>query len=107
MFWCHKFHDINTKIKEEMQREDKEISLSELLQILPVAVPVPKAACHFSGIRSRFSELFFYLRWKAPSYFFAVDSKIFMLKGSAISKTEVIENYKQSCFLEKKKAEVV
>lgn len=93
-----------------MQREDKEISLSELLQILPVAVPVPKAACHFSGIRSRFSELFFfffYLRWKAPSYFFAVDSKLFMLKGSAISKTGVTENYKQSCFLEKKKAEVV
>lgn len=36
------FHDINTKIKEEMQKEDKEITVSELSQILPVAVPVPR-----------------------------------------------------------------
>lgn len=56
-FWCHEFHGINVKIKEEMQKEDKEIRVPELLQILPVAVPVPKAACHFSTIRSRFSGL--------------------------------------------------
>lgn len=36
------FHDINMKIKEEMQKEDKEITVSELSQILPVAVPVPR-----------------------------------------------------------------
>lgn len=48
------------KIKEEMQKEDKEIRVSELLQILPVAVPVPKAACHFSMARSRFSGLAFF-----------------------------------------------
>jgi len=59
--WCHEFHGINMKIKEEMQKEDKEIRISELLQILPVAVPVPKAACHFSMIRSRFSRLDFFL----------------------------------------------
>lgn len=37
-----KFHDINMKIKVEMQKEDKEITVSQLSQILPVAVPVPR-----------------------------------------------------------------
>lgn len=46
------------KIKEEMQKEDKEIRVSELLQAVPLAVPVPKAACHFSTVRSRFSGCF-------------------------------------------------
>lgn len=60
-FWCCEFHGIIMKIKEQMQKEDKEIRVSELLQMLPVAVPVPKAACHFSAIRSRFSGLGFFL----------------------------------------------
>lgn len=88
-----------------MQQEDKEIRVSELLQILPVAVPVPKAACHFPVIRSRFVGWVVFLSplfvLESSELFFTSGSKIFVLKGSALSPAEVADNKKkQSCFVE-------
>lgn len=85
-----------------MQQEDKEIRVSELLQILPVAVPVPKAACHFPLIRSRFVGwvvfLFPLFVLETSELFFTSGSKIFVLKGSALSPTEVTDNKKTKLF---------
>lgn len=95
-----------------MQQEDKEIRVSELLQILPVAVPVPKAACHFPMIRSRFAGwvafLFPLFVLESSELFFTSGSEIFVLKGSAITSSwgyRQQKNTKLFCW-EKREAEI-